>query len=230
MAPSKSHLKRLRHIFSRGARADVYDLDGVDLDLVGFGFMEIIHRENRTSRIVLTDKAINLLHELRQADIANRSIHHDLGARLAKHLRDQGRATWENIEFKNLVSEDGGDAQLYWKVVRPDVFSIVPSLNIKTANPCVYEVKVSRADFMRDMANDEKRLAYAMVSEAVYYVVPDGLVVPSEIPKELGLIVEKNPGIFVLAKKPRKRPVKLEPHHFLNLILKPGNFPESALY
>ena len=228
---TKAQAQRLRFYFSRGSNASAH-LDGTDLDLVGHKYIEISKAEYGRERVSLLPLGLGVLHQHRQADIQNRSGHHSLGERLAHHLRSEGRITWEDIEFKNLVADKesktpGGDCYAYWRVVRPDVFSIAPSLNIKTANPCVHEVKVSRADFLSDLAKPQKREAYALLAQAVYYVAPEGIIQTSEVPQGMGLMVERKQGEFVLLKRPKKNKVELHPHHFLNLIIKRGVYPEN---
>jgi hypothetical protein len=227
-ALNKYQAKRLRYYFEH-RRANCRR-DGIDLDLVGMGYIAL--SEARAGGFSFGDYAeiteigIAALHAIRQADIAARSVHHDLGSRLAIYLRKQGRITWENIEFSNRV----WDEELKYErkqFVRPDVYSIFPSLNLKGANPCVHEVKVSRADFMSDLAKPEKRGAYAMMAEAVYYVAPEGVIHPSEVPQGIGLLVERSKGEFVLTKRPRKRKIELQSQHYLNMIVKPGMYPEE---
>lgn len=227
---SKPQTRRLRLYFSRGARADVSSLDGTDLDLVGFGMLEIAHISSWATRVVVTQAGLNVLHSCRQADITKRNVHHELGSRLAHYLRERGRVTWENIEFKNMVTESSGEDGGYshWKLLRPDVFSILPTLNILTANPCVHEIKVSRADFLSDIANENKRVGYSKIAEAVYYVAPEGIIKETEVPVGFGLLVERALGDFVLVRRPKKKAVSLEPHHYLNLILKHGDMPASS--
>lgn len=215
----------MRHYFTMGARASQWDFDMVDLDLLGLKLIEATNRPGgHQNRISLTERGVLVLHQHRQADIAARSVHHSLGSRLAEFLRAQGRITWENVEFRNLVAEKDIDYQRV-RLVRPDVFSIAPSLQLKYANPCVHEVKVNRADFISDLSKPEKREAYSAMAEAVYYVTPAGLIDPKEIPQGFGLLVEKEPGQFALVKRPRKRKVALQPHHYLNMIVKPGAYP-----
>jgi hypothetical protein len=227
----RAQVKRLRHYFNHGAQVWIYTLDGIDLDLAGFGLIQIAHSEasSHHTKVTVTEVGLQALHKHRQADIANRSVHHSLGNRLAAHLRSKGRMTWENIEFKNLHKEklEGHKEYGYWRTVRPDVFSMNPTLNIKTANPCVHEVKVTRADFLSDMAKPEKRDSYRLLAEVVYYVAPEGIIQPSEIPEGFGLLVENAKGEFVQLKRANKRPTALEHHHYLNLILKPGELPQS---
>ncbi len=230
---SKQQAKRLRHYFEQGARAYCHSFDGTDLDLIGFGLIEAKPTSFSGSQITLTSRGLEVLHQHRQADLAARSVHHDLGGRLAEHLRKQSRITWENIEFRNRVltkthpiSKDTID-YAHWQCVRPDVFSILPSLQLKNANPCVHEIKVSRADFLCDLAKPEKRDAYSAMAEAVYYVAPEDMIDPSEIPLGFGLVVERKDGEFVLAKRPKKKKVELQPQHYLNMIIKPGVFPDN---
>jgi len=230
---TKHHIKRLREHFEHSHMTG--KRDGIDLDLVGWGLYKVDSNDSQyhyglsTSR-TLTANGIRVLHEHRRANIEARNIHHDLGSRLANHLRLSGRMTWENVEFRNkVVRETVFDGRIYrqeyWQIVRPDVFSMNPSLNVKTFNPCVHEIKVSRADFLADIAKPEKRQAYEAFSEAVYYVAPEGVIQPHEVPYNYGLVVERKPGEFVLVKRPKKRKVVLQPQHYLNLIIKSGEFP-----
>lgn len=62
--------------------------------------------------------------------------------------------TWQNIEL--LVDLESGGRQ----AIRPDVFSVAANYDEKRINPCVDEVKVSRADFLADVARPEKRAGY----------------------------------------------------------------------
>lgn len=52
----------------------------------------------------------------------------------------------------------------------------------------VYEVKVSRADFLNEIKNPEKRQQALSLSNYFYFAVPKGLVSVDEIPEECGLI------------------------------------------
>lgn len=51
-----------------------------------------------------------------------------------------------------------------------------------------FEVKVSRSDFKRELAQPDKRLAAMGVSNEFYFVVPATLVEPSEVPEGCGLL------------------------------------------
>ena len=98
---------------------------------------------------------------------------------------------------------------------------------MKRADPCVHEVKVSRADFLSDLAKPEKRTSYAAIARALYYVTPAGLIKPEELPPGAGLLQESAPGKFEQIKRPKRSNVQLQPHHFLNLLIKPGDYPPN---
>lgn len=217
----KAQVARLRYYFVR--KHANCARDGTDLDLLGAKLISI-NTTKWSDYAEITELGIQVLHQHRQADLSARRVHHDLGGRLSEYLRKQGRITWENVEFRNRVKDESINHE-YWQCVRPDVFSINPSLEPKYFNPCVHEVKVSRADFMSDMAKPKKHEAYAAMSEAVYYVAPEGIIQPAEMPKGYGLLVERSEGEFVLIKRPRKRKIQLQAHHYLNMIIKPGQYP-----
>lgn len=51
-----------------------------------------------------------------------------------------------------------------------------------------FEVKISRSDFLREMTQPQKRRAAMFVANQFYFVTPPGLIKPSELPMEAGLI------------------------------------------
>jgi hypothetical protein len=222
MELSKTHVRRLRHYWqgkSQGGGASL--TDGVDLDLAAAGLIE---RQDRMgfAYFVTTKAGESALHAQKQLEVERRAPHHRLAGRLAAYLRDKGRITWENIEL--LVEPEPQKKQL----IRPDVFSLVTTYDEKKIAPLVHEVKVSRADLLADIAKPEKRLGYSAVANAVFYVVPEGITHPGEIPEECGLLVERADGEFVELKRPQKRRVVLPRRIFMNLVLKPGAF--TALF
>jgi hypothetical protein len=57
-----------------------------------------------------------------------------------------------------------------------------PKPAIGVANPIVgYEVKVSRSDYRRELANPHKRAGAVRFCNAFYFAVPDGLLKPDEL-------------------------------------------------
>ena len=108
--------------------------------------------------------------------------HDDLAASLAAHLRRPGanrRLTWENLTFN---CGDGADAYS----CRPDVFSIMPTLDPQKCRPWTCEVKVSRADFLCDI-RAEKWKRYRRFSCRIWFAAPAGMIRPDELPDGVGL-------------------------------------------
>ena len=196
-----AHTKRLRKLWSYGRPVHVAQLESVDFDLQVHGFLETMDSGyNAAAVLTLTKMGLAHLNEARQKLIAAQRPHHELGQRLAAYLRAKGLHTWENVEFSNPHWAQPRS----WSVVRPDVFACLPSLKAKSAAPAIYEVKVSRADFLADLAKPEKRLAYAALAEAVYYCCPEGLICKEELPEGFGLLCEVTEGQFELRKNARR--------------------------
>ncbi|MGZ0002918.1 hypothetical protein [Burkholderia gladioli] len=215
---SRQHYKRLRFYWQGRANGGAGMTDGIDLDLAALGLVERFERLGSGVCFRITQAGEQELAAEKAREVERRKPHHDLAGRVAAWRRDNGRVTWENVEL--LVDLETGGRQ----AIRPDVFSMATTYDEKRINPCVDEVKVSRADFLADVARAEKRAGYARIAEVVYYVVPAGTAEASEVPVECGLIVEREFGAFEVVKRPKKRPVALTTHHFMNLILKPGSF------
>lgn len=215
---TRLHYRRLRHYWQgKGLAGGGASLaDGIDLDLAAAGL--IVRRDSHGGAYFVTTPAGEQeLHAEKQREISRRAPHHELAGRFALHLQEKGRITWENIELR--VDLANGIRQL----IRPDVYSLAATYNEKNLAPSVHEVKVSRADFLSDVAKAEKRSGYAAVAESVFYVAPVGMVDPSEVPEECGLIVEREAGIFEQVKRAKKRAVLLAPNTFMTLVLKPGS-------
>jgi len=51
-----------------------------------------------------------------------------------------------------------------------------------------YEIKASRQDFLRELARPEKRRRAVELSDLFYFVAPDGMIAPHELPPEAGLV------------------------------------------
>lgn len=218
---SRRHYKRLRCYWLGRAEGSAGLADGIDLDLAGLGLVERFDRLGTGVCFRITHAGVSELAAEKAREIERRRPHHDLGGRLAAWLRDQGRVTWENIELLVDLADGGRQA------IRPDVFSMAKTYDEKRINPCVHEVKVSRADFLSDLSRPEKREGYARVAEVVYYVAPFGIIECNDVPNDCGLVVEVSVGLFDVLKRPRKKRVQLTTHHFMNLILKQGSLEAS---
>lgn len=214
---TRKHYARLRQYWQAGRYGLVSHGDGIVLDLAAAKYLELAP-SGGALMLAITQAGIEALHAESQREKERRQPHHALAGRLAEWLREQKRVTWENVELL-VPSPEGGK-----QAVRPDVFSVVSTYDEKRLNPCVHEVKVSRADFLADIAKPEKRAGYAQISEVLFYAAPAGMISADEVPPECGLVVEAAPGEFKVEKRPKKRPIVLSTHTFMNLILKPGAF------
>lgn len=113
-------------------------------------------------------------------------------ADLAAHLR----ATRERIVWEDMQLGPSGSP-------RPDLYTICKSYT-KPA-PISYEVKISVADFRRDVTAG-KWQKYLDFSCAVIFAVPAGLIRKEDIPAGCGLIVRSDAG-WRMSKGPTLRPM-----------------------
>lgn len=103
--------------------------------------------------------------------------HNELANDLARSKLNDRRMVWEDMQLGPSGS------------VRPDVFTIEKSYT--NPKPTVYEVKVSRSDFLADVTAG-KYLSYFGFASQLYFACPDGLLKRSEVPEGCGLIVRKD--------------------------------------
>lgn len=71
-------------------------------------------------------------------------------------------------------------------------------------NAIAYEVKVSRSDFARELANPTKREAAMAVSNQFYFAAPRGLIAPVEVPEGCGLVEVHGGIVKVVVPAPRR--------------------------
>lgn len=73
------------------------------------------------------------------------------------------------------------------------------AMNRSWSHPVIsgYEIKVTRSDFKRD----EKWSAYLCCCNCLYFVCPDGLIQPDELPAEVGLIWATKSGSRLMTRK-----------------------------
>ncbi len=143
------------------------------------------------------------------------ATHNALAASLAAHLRSRWcrhRVTWENLSFS-----DWSDPKALLHC-RPDVFSIVPTLNVEKCRPWTHEVKISRGDFLSDIRSEKWR-QYMAFSCRVFFATPQGLIDPAELPNEAGLWELR--GVQWMLVKPARysKQWELPPRHLMKLIL-----------
>ncbi len=118
----------------------------------------------------------------------------DLAEDLAKG-RDQDKwLTWTEIPLGSVMWENG-------HTPRADVLSCRKSFS----NPSfmIYEVKVSRGDFLADI-NRGKYRAYFEHCCQLYFAVPKGLITKDEVPEGTGLMVRGDHGWRVVKAAPSR--------------------------
>lgn len=69
-----------------------------------------------------------------------------------------------------------------------------------------YEVKVSRGDFRRELADLSKSGVWTAWVEYFWIVAPHGVLTKADIPDEWGLLVTRGAGLAVAKRAPRLRP------------------------
>jgi hypothetical protein len=226
---TRKHYSRLR-FYWQNRRAHIQG-GALDLDLQRLG---LIRLSDAGTSYSATEAGAQALAEQTVRDRERRAPHHELGGRVAQWLQEQGRMTWDGVEFrvrepdvyaraKAMAIDVGDERGVLFSFPRPDVFSVVQSFDPERINPLVHEIKVSRADYLADVANPLKRLAYACIADAVHYVLPAGLVEPHEVPTSCGLIVELEPGAFKVLKRAKKRAVTMSAANFMCMVIKPGS-------
>jgi hypothetical protein len=123
--------------------------------------------------------------------------HNDLQYDLAEHLRSSGdRVIWENMQLGPSGSP------------RPDVYSLPKSYS--KFCPLAYEIKISTADFRRDVTSG-KWQSYLKFASGVIFAVPAGLVTKDDVPKGCGLIV-RHENVWRMAKGPTLLHIESLPH------------------
>lgn len=209
---TKAHTRRLRYY--AGISHPVVKGDMTDLDLEVMGMITVDRTgKYHGNKIELTDCGRQAIYEDRQAIIAAQGPHHALASRIAAWLRSGSRITWENIELK---AEFGPNDFCY---VRPDVFSIVPTYEHSRLVPLIHEIKVTRADFMAELAKPRKLAAYKHLAGSVFYVAPEGILTPEDIPDDCGLVVERSSGEFIKVKNVRSKKFQLSSRSLIKLVL-----------
>ena len=213
-------------------------VDQIDLDLCAAGW--IARQDSNYASVAVLFKITRLgeikLFEDTQANRERAAPHHELGAELAQWLRkEKQRMTWENVQFEfrkpDVFYLAGGVPVENFKasVLRPDVFSMVTTLDMERAAPQVHEVKVSRSDFLRDVADPSKREAYFLMAPQVFYAAEKGLILKSEVPAECGLLEHMPNGSWKTTKPAPKLKgwAGLDTRQWLSLVIKNHRLPET---
>jgi len=224
-AIDKRTITRLRRYYRwRGySSINVSEHDGTDLTLIHHKLIENQPQKHGTLT-ALTNLGEQVLAMAMQDDVARRKPHNDFAARLSAWLVAQGRVTWQNVEF---IIDTGPSNKR--EVMRPDVFSLKATYNKTRLSPVVHEVKVSRTDFLADIAKSEKRERYLLIANYIVYAAPIGVIPQKKLPDGCGLLEETDvaSGIFhvVCRAKYHKDRTAFTPRQWMNLILKEHTTP-----
>lgn len=133
--------------------------------------------------------------------------HDQLAEDLAAHLR--GYST-PMVVWTDMQLGPAGSA-------RPDVYAIEKTYTALRAR--VFEVKVSRSDFLADVTSG-KYLRYAAFAGSITFATPAGLVSKEEVPKGCGLITRSPDGVWRYQRKPTLQPTPdLPVHAWLKLVI-----------
>lgn len=119
--------------------------------------------------------------------------HNQLADDLAAHLR--GYST-PMVVWTDMQLGPSGSA-------RPDVYAIEKTYTALRAR--VFEVKVSRSDFLSDVTSG-KYLRYAAFAGSITFATPAGLLSKDEVPKGCGLITRSPDGVWRYQRKPTLQP------------------------
>lgn len=237
----RKHRARLRqYAHAGGLRRQLHVLpDLTDLGLSAAGYIERVatpYPDKASVVYRITREGEVRLFAWTQERRENNAGHHTLGEDLAAWLRKyRNRTTWENVQFEfrsktpialpASLSPAIGDGC----TLRPDVFSLVSTLEVDNMVPQIFEVKVSRADFLRDVADPTKRAAYFRMAPQVFYAAPQGMLKKDEIPTECGLVEQIGPGLWKTTKNAPKLKAwpGLSPRQWMALVLKPHRSPST---
>ena len=211
LVPRPAHLARLMTIWRS---AGWPTRDAIELDLLAAGWVEWVREGSGLGSLRLTDAGIRLLAEARKRRTRPQSLHDRLAERVCSELVAQGRIVWRELALRARieVAADAlpsagelalatppresdasvaavGTAQASWRMARPDVFSVRNTSVEDYLHPLVHEVKASRADLLSDLRNPAKRDAYRWLSCETYFVFPQSVAQPDEIPEPFGVCI-----------------------------------------
>jgi hypothetical protein len=152
--------KRLREIY-RSAGWPFQNV--VEIELLAAGLMERVNANGGLEALRVTDTGIQFLAESTKANRKAFSSHEALVLQVAKTMRHDGRLVWTALELRAWVRPEG-DSAGYWKLCKPDVFSIRSSSKQNYLELIVHEIKVSRVDLLGDLKRLSKRAYYLDVA------------------------------------------------------------------
>lgn len=114
-------------------------------------------------------------------------------------------------EWATFVELNAGTGSYGGQRIDLYAFNMFPSKNYLRV---AYEVKVSRADFARELEKPKKREFAEKLANECYFAMPAGMVRPDEIPEGWGLIEAVKNGLRV-KKRAQQRKIGDPPLHFV---------------
>lgn len=81
----------------------------------------------------------------------------------------------------------------------------------------IYEIKVSRGDFVKELNNLEKRLPAEQIAHECWFAMPVGLVKPDEVPEGWGLVEQIKNGMRAKKQAKQRNPKDLSEKFFMML-------------
>lgn len=227
-AASRAHLTRLMKLWRSGGWPC---RDGIEIDLLAAGLIAPQRAESGHETLRLTEAGIALLAASRQRHLRAASAHDRLAERVARQLLEMGRIVWRELSLRAQVASEASPllpppplwqapesepaAQRFkaaWRVARPDVYSLRNTTVEAYLQPVVHEVKVSRADLLSDLRHAAKRESYQWLCSECWYVFPERVADPREIPLDFGVLLLRGgieDGQLELARPARHRPCQL---------------------
>lgn len=133
----------------------------------------------------------------------------ELAEDLAQHLQAAGHMAWVEIPLGSVYQNS--------RLQRADVVGLNKSFT--QPNLRIYEVKVSRADYLSDIGRG-KYAGYLKSADQVYFAVPQGLIKVAELPQDgVGLIIRGETS-WSVAKAARRQDFKLTEEILLKLLIR----------
>ena len=199
------HARRLREMY-RSAGWPFQDV--VEIELLACGLLERATDAKGVDCMRVTDAGIQYLAVAAQGNRNALTAHNALVDKVALEMRTGGRLVWKGLQLRAaLAGEEEGTNR--WRMCVPDLFSIRNSTVQAYLEPVVHEIKVSRADLLGDLKNEDKRNAYLSLSSQCWYVLGcntkgEPIAAADEIPTECGVMMCIDKRLEVVRMAPKR--------------------------
>lgn len=199
------HARRLRELY-RSAGWPYQDV--VEIELLAWGLLERVTDARGVDCMRVTDTGIQVLALAAQTNRNALSAHNHLVNTVAQEMHRDGRIVWKGLQLRAPLPGDTEGVHR-WRLCVPDLFSIRNSTVQAYLEPVVHEIKVSRADLLGDLKNEDKRNAYLGLASQCWYVLacnakgaPIGTA--DEIPTSCGVMVFMDKRLEVVRVAPKR--------------------------